>query len=66
MPASIWQYPSTVAAANCQFFVRDLIALSPEPKVFFLRECFSLAQLVTRLPFGSDHDVLPGFGANPA
>lgn len=31
-----------------------------------LGECFSLAQLVTGLHFGSDHDVLPGFGANPA
>lgn len=46
-------------------FVRDLIALSPEPRAF-IGECFSLAQLVTRLHFGSDHDVLPGFGANPA
>lgn len=34
MPASLWQYPSAVAAANCGLFVRDLIASSPEPRVF--------------------------------
>lgn len=34
MPASIWQYLSAVAAANCQLFVRDLIASSPEARVF--------------------------------
>lgn len=36
----------------------------PNPE-FLLGECFSLAQLVTRLPFGSDHNVLPGFGGKP-
>lgn len=34
VPASIWQDPSAVAAANCRLFVRDLIALSPEPRAF--------------------------------